>query len=157
MPSTNDPSSSSNRKRKESFAMPPCFIIFYNITSDLSKIYYQSAVCSHLLTLVSRSLIFLPWRWIRYVPPKRRFTQNLHGATSQKTAFFKRFRNFMCLHHHLRCLMMEIEEISKRLVLNTDWLISLEDFSKFIRSEIFKAYIRITWKCLPEEHLWNYE
>jgi hypothetical protein len=31
-------------------------------------------------------------RWLqsalRYVPPKRRFTQNLHGATSQKTAFF---------------------------------------------------------------------
>jgi hypothetical protein len=26
------------------------------------------------------------WRW--YVPPKRRFTQYLHGATSQKTAFF---------------------------------------------------------------------
>jgi hypothetical protein len=24
----------------------------------------------------------------RYVPPKRRFIQDLHGATSQKTAFF---------------------------------------------------------------------
>jgi hypothetical protein len=24
----------------------------------------------------------------RYVPPKRRFTQDLYGATSQKTAFF---------------------------------------------------------------------
>jgi hypothetical protein len=45
-------------------------------------------VCSHLLTLVPRSLIFLPWRWKRYFPPKRRFTQDLHGATSQKTAFF---------------------------------------------------------------------
>jgi hypothetical protein len=31
---------------------------------------------------------FLPWRWRRYVPPKRRFTQDLHGTTSQKTAFF---------------------------------------------------------------------
>jgi hypothetical protein len=41
-----------------------------------------------LLTLVPRSRIFLPWRWRRYVPPKRRFTQDLHGATSQKTAFF---------------------------------------------------------------------
>jgi hypothetical protein len=29
-----------------------------------------------------------PWRWRRYIPPKRRFTQELHGATSQKTAFF---------------------------------------------------------------------
>jgi hypothetical protein len=35
--------------------------------------------CSHLLTLVPRSRIFLPWRWRRYVPPKRRFTQDLHG------------------------------------------------------------------------------
>jgi hypothetical protein len=29
---------------------------------------------------------FYPER--RYVPPKRRFTQDLHGATTQKTAFF---------------------------------------------------------------------
>jgi hypothetical protein len=48
--------------------------------------------CSHLLTLVPRSPIFLPWRWTRYVPPKRRFTQDLQGATSQKTAFFKWFQ-----------------------------------------------------------------
>jgi hypothetical protein len=34
------------------------------------------------------SRIFLPWWWRRYVPPKRRFTQELHGATSLKTAFF---------------------------------------------------------------------
>jgi hypothetical protein len=46
------------------------------------------SVCSHLLTLVPRSLICIPWRWRWYVPPKRRFTQDLHGATSQKTAFF---------------------------------------------------------------------
>jgi hypothetical protein len=45
-------------------------------------------LCCHLLTLVPRSLIFLPWRWKRYVPPKRRFTQDLHGTTSQKTTFF---------------------------------------------------------------------
>jgi hypothetical protein len=44
--------------------------------------------CVNLLTLVPRSRIFLHWRWRRYVPPKRRFTQDLHGATSQKTAFF---------------------------------------------------------------------
>jgi hypothetical protein len=31
--------------------------------------------------------IFLPWRWSPYVPPKRRFTQDLHGVTSQKTFF----------------------------------------------------------------------
>jgi hypothetical protein len=46
------------------------------------------AVCSHLLTLVPCSWIFLPRRWKRYVLTKRRFTQDLHGATSQKTAFF---------------------------------------------------------------------
>jgi hypothetical protein len=45
-------------------------------------------VCSHLLTFFPRSRIFLPWRWRRYVPPKRRITQNLHGITSQKTVFF---------------------------------------------------------------------
>jgi hypothetical protein len=28
------------------------------------------------------------------VPPKRRFTQDLHGATSQKTAFFS--GNYVC-------------------------------------------------------------
>jgi hypothetical protein len=46
------------------------------------------SVCSHLHTLVPSSRIFLPWRWRRYVPPKRRFTQYLHGATSPKTTFF---------------------------------------------------------------------
>jgi hypothetical protein len=46
------------------------------------------SVCSHLLTLVPRLRIFLPSRWRRYVPPKRLFTQDLHGATSQMTAFF---------------------------------------------------------------------
>jgi hypothetical protein len=45
------------------------------------------SVCSHLLMLVHRSRIFLPWRWKRYIPPKRRLTQDLHIATSQKTTF----------------------------------------------------------------------
>jgi hypothetical protein len=31
---------------------------------------------------------FPPWRWRPYVPPKGWLTQDLHGATSQKTAFF---------------------------------------------------------------------
>jgi hypothetical protein len=30
---------------------------------------------------------FSPWRWRRYIIPNRRYTQNIHGATSQKTAF----------------------------------------------------------------------
>jgi hypothetical protein len=45
-------------------------------------------VCCHLLTLVPRSWIFLPWRCRPYVPPKHRFTQDLHDVTSQKTIFF---------------------------------------------------------------------
>jgi hypothetical protein len=48
----------------------------------------RSRVSSHLLMLVPHSQIFLPWRWRRYVPPKRLFTPDLHGATSQKTASF---------------------------------------------------------------------
>jgi hypothetical protein len=48
------------------------------------------SVCSHLLTLVRRSRIFLPWRWRRHVPPKRRSTQDLQSATSQKTKFFRK-------------------------------------------------------------------
>jgi hypothetical protein len=59
--------------------------------SLLSWIYiyiYIYIVRSHLLTLVPRSRIFLPSRWWRYVPPKRRFTQGMHNATTKKTAFF---------------------------------------------------------------------
>jgi hypothetical protein len=33
-------------------------------------------------------VFLIPWRWRRYVPPKRRLTKYLHGAKSQKTAFF---------------------------------------------------------------------
>jgi hypothetical protein len=53
-----------------------------------AKLPLRTVNCSHLLTMVPRSRIFLPWRCRRYVPPKRQFTQDLHGATSQKTAFF---------------------------------------------------------------------
>jgi hypothetical protein len=50
--------------------------------------WWESQRESRWLTLVPRSRIFLPWRWRRNVPPKRRFTQDLHGTTSQKAAFF---------------------------------------------------------------------
>jgi hypothetical protein len=53
----------------------------------------DDSVCSHLITLVPLSRIFLPWGWW-YVHPKRRFT-HLHGATSQKTTFF----SFTFLYH----------------------------------------------------------
>jgi hypothetical protein len=58
----------------------------YRLRTSVSR--WLQTVCSHLLTLVPRSWISLPWRWKRYVPPKRRFIQDVHGATSQKTAFF---------------------------------------------------------------------
>jgi hypothetical protein len=45
-------------------------------------------VCRHLLTLVPRSGIFIPWRWRRYVLPKRWLAQDLHIATSNNTTFF---------------------------------------------------------------------
>jgi hypothetical protein len=45
---------------------------------------------SYVFTLVPRSRIFLPWRWRRYIFPKRQYTQELQGATSQETAFFIR-------------------------------------------------------------------
>jgi hypothetical protein len=50
--------------------------------------FLQSVVCSYLLMLVFCSQNLLLWRWRPYDPPKCRFTQNLHGVTSQKTAFF---------------------------------------------------------------------
>jgi hypothetical protein len=49
---------------------------------------WADSVSSHQLRLVRGSWICLRWRWRRYVPPKRLFTQELHAATSQKTAFF---------------------------------------------------------------------
>jgi hypothetical protein len=42
----------------------------------------ETRLCSHLLMLVHRSRIFLPWRFRWYVTPKRRLTQDLHNATS---------------------------------------------------------------------------
>jgi hypothetical protein len=73
---------------------PLCCIPMWH-TVPLSLFLYSwlfltdGSVCSHLLTLVHRSRIFLPWRWRRYVPPKRRLTQDLHSATSQKTTLFE--------------------------------------------------------------------
>jgi hypothetical protein len=38
-------------------------------------------VCYHLLRLVSRSRIFLPWKWWRHITPKRRLnSQDLQGV-----------------------------------------------------------------------------
>jgi hypothetical protein len=60
-----------------------------------------SGGCRHLITRVPLSRIFLSWRLRRHVPPKRRFTQDLHGATSQKTAFLIDTR--LQYHQRLKC------------------------------------------------------
>jgi hypothetical protein len=39
-------------------------------------------------SVVPSSQFLSPWWWRRYVPPKRRFLQEPHGVTSQKTPFF---------------------------------------------------------------------
>jgi hypothetical protein len=44
-----------------------------------------TATCSRWF--IARGFL-IPWRWWRYIPPKRRFTKYLHGAISKKTAFF---------------------------------------------------------------------
>jgi hypothetical protein len=46
-------------------------------------------------TLVSFWLIFRPWRWRRYVPPRCQLTFNgLHGVISQNMALFKSKVNY---------------------------------------------------------------
>jgi hypothetical protein len=52
------------------------------------RLHLQGRKICHLFMLVPRSQIFLPWIWRQHDPMKRRFTQDLHGATSQKKAFF---------------------------------------------------------------------
>jgi hypothetical protein len=73
--------------------------------------------CNHLLTLVLRSRIFLPWRWRRYVPPKRRFTQDLNGNTSQKTALFiiTAVKTSNLTRHNI-CADISIEDIKKSII-----------------------------------------
>jgi hypothetical protein len=45
---------------------------------------HRQVLTIQLLTL----FLALPWRWRRYIPPKRRFSQDPHCAASKKTAFF---------------------------------------------------------------------
>jgi hypothetical protein len=66
----------------------PCRSCVNRRFGGMYRLHLQAGVCSHLLMLVPRSRIFLPWRRRRYVPPKRRFTQDLHGTRAQKTTFF---------------------------------------------------------------------
>jgi hypothetical protein len=67
---------------------------FFGPWSLFSFLIHTQQTARHLLTLVPCSRIFLPWIWRRQVPPKRRFTQDLHGAISQKTVIFFIFHSF---------------------------------------------------------------
>jgi hypothetical protein len=75
---------------------------FWDVAPCRSCVNRLTSVCSHPLTLVPRSRIILPWRWSRYVPPKRRFTQELHSATSQKTAFL----TILSAHKSVLCFVL---------------------------------------------------
>jgi hypothetical protein len=107
-----------------------------------------AGVCSHLLTLVPRSRIFLPWRWKRYVPSKLRFTQCLHAATSQKTAFFiirldflpgelvscqNYFSTTQCLveKYWENTLYTTIDLLSHLSKSHLDWIVTCRNFSVF--------------------------
>jgi hypothetical protein len=62
---------------------PSCFL--YN-----PKFWLTDCSACHLLSCCFLArLIFRPWRWRQYVPPKRRLTFNgLHGVMSQKIVLF---------------------------------------------------------------------
>jgi hypothetical protein len=88
--------------------------------------------CTHMLTLVPRSRIFLPWRLRRYVPPKRRFTQDLQGTTSQKMTFFivtavktSNLTNYLITY---KSILLNYTEVPRRkLVSNTAYSSAIVD------------------------------
>jgi hypothetical protein len=51
-------------------------------TTMKNAVFWNVAPCWSCVNvcLETRSQIFLTWRWRRYVPPKRRFTQDLDGS-----------------------------------------------------------------------------
>jgi hypothetical protein len=75
----------------------------------ISRPRYQSQSSAfHLLSSWYLAwLILRPWRWRRYVPPKRRFTFNgLHGVISQKLVLFEMYG---CLPSSNRRLVLDNE------------------------------------------------
>jgi hypothetical protein len=63
--------------------LPPTLWSLYNCYPD-----WLFILPSHLLSLVSWSADFQPWRWRWYVPRKRRLIYVLHCAIPQKMANF---------------------------------------------------------------------
>jgi hypothetical protein len=67
----------------------PCSPLSVNRNfGETYRLYLQGqATCFHAVFLLN--LFFRPWRWRRYVPPKRRLTLNrLHGVIAQKMVLF---------------------------------------------------------------------
>jgi hypothetical protein len=122
----------------------------WEITSTGSSIY------SHLPMLGLRSRILLPWRWRRYVPPKRWSTQDLHSATSQKTTFF------IDTAVKASNLTFKIFVISFP-ILNDIGIVGFEVFTAFVRKgpifwnitlcSPFKANRHSRLKCKPRDKL----
>jgi hypothetical protein len=68
------------------------YVRFEVFTAGTMKKACLSAI-AHAGSSLTSFFFLLPWRWRRNVPPKRRLTQYLHGATSQKTGFFNKHTN----------------------------------------------------------------
>jgi hypothetical protein len=67
----------------------PKYSVAYNQTTPNLIKYMLNAVFWDLtLTSFLARRFLSPWWWRRYIPPKRRFLQEPHNVTSQKTPFF---------------------------------------------------------------------
>jgi hypothetical protein len=104
------------------------------------------SVCSHLLMLVHRSQIFLPWRWRRYVPPKRQLTQDLHGATSQKTFFL----NSACPQHWtFSCAVIDTILHKPIVIAHVQWCYQLSQAQHLVSFVLFTANCCMyLWECI---------
>jgi hypothetical protein len=120
----------------------------------------NDSVCSHLLTLVPRSRIFLSWRWRRYVPPKCRFIQDLHSATSQKTAFFVvtavKTSNLIkqrCVWHGCLCIIVRRWQKITKLILSPSRCCVIE--AEIANSKFWKRVLYNILQNFPHCLLWS--
>jgi hypothetical protein len=97
---------------------------------------HEWGTSSHLLMLVPRLQMFLSWRWRRYVPPKRWFTQDLHGTTSRKTAFFKKNQLLSSLSNHKICKYLMVTAIVSSFC-HSKW--------KNLKSDNENSFHRVFW------------
>jgi hypothetical protein len=62
--------------------------MYVQMYSYNSCLHWNGNVHVYDITSATDESTLSPWRWRRYVPPKRLLTQYLYGATFQKMAFF---------------------------------------------------------------------